>query len=70
MSMLIDIIDTTNEPNVLQEIKRGGNRKGSGAKPKYNEKTKTVAFRCPASKIEELRLIVESKLSEWRQISK
>ena len=44
---------------------RGGTRKGSGAKPKYNEETKTVAFRCPMSKVDELRLIVKSKLSEW-----
>jgi hypothetical protein len=44
---------------------RGGTRQGSGAKPKYNEETKTVAFRCPLSKVEELKLIVKSKLSEW-----
>ena len=44
---------------------RGGTRKGSGAKPKYNEETKTVAFRCPLSKVDELKLIVKSKLSEW-----
>jgi len=45
--------------------KRGGTRKGSGAKPKYNEQTKTVAFRCPLSKVDELKLIVKSKLAEW-----
>jgi hypothetical protein len=45
--------------------KHGGIRKGSGAKPKYNEETKTVAFRCPLSKVEELKIIVKSKLSEW-----
>jgi hypothetical protein len=45
--------------------KRGGTRQGSGAKPKYNESTKTVAFRCPLSKVGELKLIVKSKLSEW-----
>jgi hypothetical protein len=44
---------------------RGGTRQGSGAKPKYNEETKTVAFRCPLSKVEELKLILKSKLSEW-----
>ena len=44
---------------------RGGTRKGSGAKPKYNEQTETVAFRCPLSKVYELKLIVKSKLSEW-----
>lgn len=44
---------------------RGGTRQGSGAKPKYNEETKTVAFRCPSSKVDELKIIVKSKLSEW-----
>lgn len=47
------------------EVKKGGKRKGSGAKPKYNEQTKPVAFRCPLSKVDELKIIVESKLSEW-----
>lgn len=45
--------------------KRGGTRQGSGAKPKYFEQTKTVAFRCPLSKVDELKIIVKSKLSEW-----
>lgn len=45
--------------------KRGGTRQGSGAKPKYNEGTKTVAFRCPLSKVDELKLVVKSKLLEW-----
>jgi len=45
--------------------KRGGTRQGSGAKPKYTEQTKTVTFRCPLSKVDELKLIVKSKLSEW-----
>jgi hypothetical protein len=44
---------------------RGGTRKNAGAKPKYNEETKTVAFRCPLSKVDELKLVVKSKLSEW-----
>jgi len=44
---------------------RGGTRKGSGAKHKYLEQTKTVAFRCPMSKVDELKIIVKSKLSEW-----
>ena len=46
-------------------IKQGGKRQGSGAKPKYNEETKTIAFRCPMSKVDELKIIVKSKLSEW-----
>lgn len=44
---------------------RGGTRKGAGAKPKYSEQTKTVAFRCPMSKVDELKLLVKSKLFEW-----
>jgi hypothetical protein len=65
MKKLIDIIDTTNEPNILQKMGWGGTRKNSGAKPKYNEETTTVAFRCPLSKVDELKLVVKSKLSEW-----
>ena len=44
---------------------RGGIRKGAGAKPKYKEETKTVAFRCPLSKVDELKLVIKSKLLEW-----
>jgi hypothetical protein len=46
---------------------RGGARKGSGAKRKYSEKTKTVAFRCPLSKVDELKLLIKTKLAEWSQ---
>jgi hypothetical protein len=67
MKKLIDIIDTTNEPNILQKS-RGGARKNAGAKPKYNEATTTVAFRCPQSKAEELKKLVKAKLSEWSLI--
>ena len=44
---------------------RGGYRRNAGAKPKYKEQTKTVAFRCPLSKVDELKFFVKSKLSEW-----
>ena len=49
----------------MKNKKRGGTRKNAGAKPKYNEETKTVAFRCPLSKVDELKLVIKSKLSEW-----
>lgn len=49
----------------MKKETRGGTRRNSGAKPKYNEQTKTVAFRCPLSKVDELKNIVKSKLSEW-----
>lgn len=48
---------------------RGGTRQGSGAKSKYNEQTKTIAFRCPMSKIDELKLVVKSKLFEWSKVT-
>jgi len=51
--------------SMKKKTKMGGARKGSGAKPKYNEETKTVAFRCPISKIDELKLAVKNKLSDW-----
>ena len=44
---------------------RGGKREGSGSKPKYGEETKTIAFRCPISKIPELTAIVKDKLKGW-----
>lgn len=44
---------------------RGGARINAGAKPKYNEPTETVSFRCPSSKVQELKNIIKSKLAEW-----
>ena len=44
---------------------RGCKRINSGAKPKYNEETKMVAFRCPLLKVDKLKLVVKCKLSEW-----
>ena len=46
----------------------GGTRKGSGAKPKYSEETTTFGVRCPISKVNELKLIIKNKLSEWLKI--
>jgi len=49
---------------------RGGTRKGSGAKPKYNEPTKTIAFRVPISKANEIKRIVKLKLKEYVKVAK
>ena len=65
MKNLIDIIDTTNEPNIIQKMEWGGTRKNAGAKPKYNEQTTTIAFRCPISKVAELKLLVNDKLQQF-----
>ena len=45
---------------------RGGTRKGSGAKPKYNEKTTTIAFRVPISKVDEVKEIIKNKQTQWK----
>lgn len=49
----------------MAKSKKGGSRKGSGAKSRYGELTTTKAFRVPKSKVEELSTIVNAKLSEW-----
>jgi hypothetical protein len=43
----------------------GGARKGSGAKPKYDEPTKTIAFRVPVSKIEQVKSLLKTLLVGW-----
>lgn len=44
---------------------RGGARRNAGAKPKYKEKTTTVAFRCPVSRTSELKNLVCLHLAKW-----
>lgn len=41
---------------------RGGPRPNTGPKPKYNEPTKTTAFRVPISKIEDVKKTVKQML--------
>ena len=48
-----------------EKSKRGGKRTGSGQKLKYDEETKTIAFRCPISKVQKLKEVVNAQLSEW-----
>ena len=43
-------------------MSKGGMRINSGPKRKYNEHTKMVAFRCPESKIDELKKLVNDYL--------
>ena len=42
---------------------RGGSRRNAGAKPKYNEPTKTTAFRIPISKVDEVKKMVRDYLN-------
>lgn len=44
----------------------GGAREGSGAKQKYNEKTTTIAFRVPISKVDEVKQIIKNKQTQWK----
>ena len=44
---------------------RGGTRQGSGAKPKYGEQTKTIAFRVPVSRIEHVKSLLKKMLDDW-----
>lgn len=46
-------------------MSKGGARPNSGPKRKYNEHTKMVAFRCPDSRIDELKKIVNDQLNKW-----
>jgi hypothetical protein len=52
---------------LFNKHKRGGSRKGSGAKPQYNEETITFGVRCPVSKVDELKKIINQKLKEWKK---
>jgi hypothetical protein len=47
---------------------RGGTRQGSGAKPKYNEPTKTISFRVPISKIEVIKKMVTAELQTMTKV--
>lgn len=43
---------------------KGGKRPNAGAKPKYKEPTKTVAFRIPLSLETEIKELVKQRLSK------
>jgi len=50
----------------MKKETRGGARLNAGPKLKYGEPTKQIVIRCPKSKVEELKTLIRSKLSEWR----
>lgn len=43
----------------MKKQNRGGKRKGSGRKPKYNEPTETISFRVPVSKTAKVKEAVK-----------
>jgi len=46
--------------------KSGGKREGAGRKNLYAEPTTTIAFRVPASRIQEIKDHVKAKLSNYK----
>ena len=45
---------------------RGGYRKGSGAKPRYNEPTKSISLRVPESKADEIKAMIKEYLEQFK----
>jgi hypothetical protein len=46
----------------MKKDSRGGKRQNAGRLPKYNEPTKTIAFRVPISKHAEIKKLVKDYL--------
>lgn len=51
----------------MTKKQRGGTRLNSGAKPKYNEPTTTIAFRVPISHKESIKRIVKEYLNKLKK---
>jgi len=50
----------------MKKPTRGGARIGAGSKPKYYEPTTTIAFRCPISKVDEVKKVVKKELDKFK----
>ena len=53
----------------MKKENRGGARLNTGPKLKYGEPTKQIVFRCPKSKVEKMKTLIRSKLSNWEEIT-
>ena len=51
----------------MKKQNRGGKRPNAGRLPKYNELTKTIAFRVPESKVEEIKELVKEYLDKLQE---
>lgn len=51
----------------MTKKQRGGTRLNSGAKPKYNETTTTIAFRVPISHKERIIDMVKQQLQKLKK---
>ena len=52
----------------MGKTKKGGARNGAGAKPKYNEPTKTIAFRVPISRVQHVKDLMRGLLDAWSSL--
>lgn len=52
----------------MKKENRGGKRKGSGRKPKFEEETTTISFRVPISKIDEITELVNKRLKKYLKV--
>ena len=50
------------------KTKKGGSRKGSGAKSKYGEPTTTIAFRVPISRVQHVKDLMRGLLDAWSSL--
>jgi hypothetical protein len=69
-TFLVEMKSTDAKKWIVTEIEkenRGGKRESAGAKPKYNEPTKTMAFRVPISKIDEVKKLVREFLAGYER---
>lgn len=49
----------------MRKNKLEGKIPNSGRKNKFGEPTKTISFRCPLSKLQEMELLINAKLQEY-----
>lgn len=50
----------------MAKNKRGGKRAGAGAPQKYGESTKTVAYRVPESKADQVTDLINELRKKWK----
>lgn len=53
---------------IQDKASRGGYRTGAGSKRKYAEQTKIVSFRCPLSRVDEIKLFIRKVLKDSANI--
>lgn len=70
----VSVLSSNLQKKSLEELKstfetkeenRGGKRENAGQKQKYNEATKTIAFRAPISKIDEVKSVIKELLLSY-----